>query len=294
MSAPIPSSLPEPDRRWIIEYVKLQLSADRRVTEALQDALDQVDASMDKVAGKEGVGAGARASQLLASRSVINKILHELFKVVGGVVREEQSQAAQLAEELLMKDEKKIWEILEPDASRREDAKRDLTVQAARQIQATMKRIFETEQTLSQRIYRSEALSKGQVSKTINRHIAIGSSADDMAKDLKSLIDPKAPGGVSYRAKLLARTEINNAFHAQSIADAQDRPWINQVQWNLSKSHNEQGCICEEYARQRLFPVSHVPKKPHPQCLCSITPKLPDLDTALKEFMSGQYAPWLP
>lgn len=249
---------------------------------------------MDKVAGKEGVGARARASQLLASRSVINKILHELFKVVGGVVREEQSQAAQLAEELLMKDEKKIWEILEPDASRREDAKRDLMVQAARQIQATMKRIFETEQTLSQRIYRSEALSKGQVSKTINRHIAIGSSADDMAKDLKSLIDPKAPGGVSYRAKLLARTEINNAFHAQSIADAQDRPWINQVQWNLSKSHNEQGCICEEYARQRLFPVSHVPKKPHPQCLCSITPKLPDLDTALKEFMSGQYAPWLP
>lgn len=286
--------MPEPDRRWIIEYVKLQLSADRRVTEALQDALDQVDASMGKVAGKEGVGARARASQLLASRSVINKILHELFKVVGGVVREEQSQAAQLAEELLMKDEKKIWEILEPDASRREDAKRDLMVQAARQIQATMKRIFETEQTLSQRIYRSEALSKGQVSKTINRHIAIGSSADDMAKDLKSLIDPKAPGGVSYRAKLLARTEINNAFHAQSIADAQDRPWINQVQWNLSKSHNEQGCICEEYARQRLFPVSHVPKKPHPQCLCSITPKLPDLDTALKEFMSGQYAPWLP
>ena len=219
----------------------------------------------------------------------MTKVLDVLFRSVGKVIREEQANAASLAENLLIQDEKEIWKIVEPDPKKRAKVYDDMTVQASRQIQATMTRIFTSQKTLSSRIYRSEAMAKSQVSRTIERHIAIGSSAQDMAKDLKSLINPKVPGGVSYRATLLARTEINNAFHAQSIADMQDRPWIEQAYWNLSKSHNEEGCRCEVYARQHVFPVSNIPDKPHPQCLCSITPKLPDLDTALKEHIAGKY-----
>lgn len=256
--------------------------------------MDQVDASFSKMAGKTGVGAAVRASQLSASRRLIEKLLKSIFKDVEKVIREEQSNAARLAESLLIKDEAEIWEMILPDVQERADTLENLRVEASRQIQAVMKRVFQTEKPLSAKIYRTEALAKNQVTRVVDRHIAIGSSAQDMAKDVRSLIRPDVAGGVSYRAKLLARTEINNAFHAQSIDDAKGRPWLSQMYWNLSKSHNEQGCICEEYARQHTFHIDEVPEKPHPQCLCSVTPKLPDLDTALKEFMTGQYSPWLP
>ena len=249
---------------------------------------------MASLAPKAGVGAGARRSQLLASRSVILQVIRKLFLEVGNVIRADQANAARLAADLLFEDEKAIWRTVEPDAEKREQIRIDLRTTAARNVQAMMTRVLETEQPLSKRVYKSEALAKKQVQNIVNRNIAIGASADDLARDVRSLINPDVPGGVSYRAKTLARTEINNAFHAQSINDMKGRPWINQAQWNLSKSHNEQGCVCEQYARTRHFPVDRVPKKPHPGCLCSITPVLPDLDTALKNFMSGQYAPWLP
>ncbi|QNJ55321.1 MuF-like minor capsid protein [Gordonia phage LittleFella] len=244
--------------------------------------------------GKPGVGAGVRRGQLLASRSVLLQVIRKLFLEVGNVIRADQANAARLAADLLFEDEKGIWRVVEPDKDRREEIRLELRTTAARNVQSMMTRILETERPLSARVYKSEALAKKQVQNAINRNLAIGASADDLARDVRKLIDPNVPGGVSYRAKTLARTEINNAFHAQSINDMRERPWIEQAQWNLSKSHNEEGCVCEQYARTRLFPVDRVPKKPHPGCLCSITPYLPDFDTALKNFLSGQYSPWLP
>ena len=258
--------MPEPNRKWLIQYVKLQLTADRRVEQALNDALDELEASLSKLEAKPGVGAKVRASQLVASRGVIAKVLDRLFGSVGKIIREEQSSAARLAEDLLIKEERGIWGIVEPSKIKQAGSQEALRVQAARQIQATMANVLGDRYDLSERIYKSKAMSKNQILRTVNRHIAIGSSADDIAKDIKQFVNPKAPGGASYRAKLLSRTEINNAFHAQSIADAQERPWIRQVNWNLSKSHEREGCVCEKYAMQKLFPVDNVPRKPHPQC----------------------------
>lgn len=294
MSAPSPRSLPEPNRKWIVEFSRLQLKADRRVDQALEDALEQVDRSLRGLKGKPGVGARVRASQLATSRSALSKIVTQSFRSVKSIVKDEQSSAASLAESLLIKEERGIWRELIPDKTSRGRAILDMQAQASRQIQATMARIFQSERPLGARIYRSEALAKNQVSRTIDRHIAIGSSAQDMAKDLRALVDPKVSGGVSYRAKLLARTEINNAFHAQSISDARERPWISQVRWNLSKSHYEEGCVCEEYARAEFFGVNEVPLKPHPQCMCSITPEIPDLSAVMGAFLSGEYGSWAP
>lgn len=278
----------------MIPYVRLQQASDRQLEAVLNDALDGAEAEIARAAGKTGVGAQARTSQMVALRQVAKKILKDVFDGTGEIVRQRQKDAAALAEDLLLRDEKGIWKIIEPSAEKRAKIGNDLRLTAARNIQATMKRVLETEQPLSSRVYKSQALAEGQVSKVVNRGIATGSSADDIARNVRDLIDPNVSGGVSYRAKTLARTEINNAFHAQSISDMKSRPWIDQAQWNLSKSHNEEGCVCETYAKTRLFLADRIPKKPHPGCLCSITPKLPDLDTALKSFMSGQYHPWLP
>lgn len=295
MSAPNPSlSATDPDHRWLGEYRKLQADADREVAVALRDASRMATEKIAEMAGDTRPGARVRTSQLQSSRVVMNKIVRKLFRDTGVAIRVHQSRAASLAEALLIRDEREIWKLVLPDPAKRAEEEDFRRIQAGRQIQATMRRIFQTEQSLSRRIWSSEALVRGQVNRIVNRHLVVGSSHSTMAKDLVDLVNPGSPGGATFRAKLLARTEINNAFHAQSIADVQERPWIDQVQWNLSLRHGEDGCVCERYAEQKYFPTASVPKKPHPQCLCTITPKIPDLDTAFKAFMSGQYSPWLP
>lgn len=288
------ASLPPPDRHWLIPYVGLQQASDKRVVAALQGALDKADRAMDGLEGKPGAGATVRRAQILTLRGRLLVILAELFKTLGNTVREQQSEAAALAANLMYKDESAIWGIIESDPKKREILRKNMEDSARRNIQTMLRRYVTEDIPLSKRIYKTEALSKGQVTKMINRHIALGSSADDIVKDVRTFIRPDAPGGVSYNAKRLARTEIIGAFHAQSVADMTDRPWINQGQWNLSKSHSEQGCVCERYAAQRLFPIDGIPKRPHPGCMCTVTPKVPDRQTALKEFMTGQYAPYLP
>lgn len=296
MAQPLAAPFDEtnPNRRWLNPYLSLQSVSDARVVAALKDALRHAENVTRQIEGKAGPGAVVRTAQLQANVIELRKILHELFLVVGGIVKEDSEKAALLAENLLIKDEMQIWKVVVPDKKDRESNLDALRISAQRNIQSTVKRILETERPLSKRVWNSESIAQGQLNKTINRHIAMGSSAAEMAKDLRGFVNPAVSGGAPYRAKTLARTEINNAFHAQSIHDMQTRPWINQAVWNLSKSHSEIGCKCDRYAETRLFPVDNIPLKPHPGCLCTVTPDIPDLDTVMNNYLSGQYGPYLP
>jgi hypothetical protein len=162
-----------------------------------------------------------------------------------------------------------------------------------RNIESTITHVLETEKPLSARVYKTAALANGQVSQAINRSLARGDSAQKLAKSVRALIDPDVPGGVSYAAKRLGRTEINNAFHAQSIHDAQLAPWVQEMRWHLSKVHEPQGCVCETYAVYGLFPIEHVPEKPHPNCRCYVTPELPAYDNFENALLSGQFDDFL-
>jgi hypothetical protein len=89
-------------------------------------------------------------------------------------------------------------------------------------------------------------------------------------------VSPTTPGGESYAAMRLARTEINNAFHERQLAGA-NRPGVTGVQWNLSGSHRVPD-QCNLFAQRDshnkgpgVFPVGKVPDKPHPQCFCFLT-----------------------
>ena len=160
---------------------------------------------------------------------------------------------------------------------------------ASRGIQATMTRILDSRYTLSQQVYHTQALANGTVDRIINSALAKGDSAADLAKAVRSSIRPDVPGGVSYAAMRLGRTEINNAFHAQSIYDVQSKPWVEDVFWNLSKTHEPQGCVCEEYAKIKRFPKEAIPKKPHPHCLCYLSPQLTQWDEFEANLLGGLY-----
>jgi hypothetical protein len=142
---------------------------------------------------------------------------------------------------------------------------------------------------LSKQVYRTAAFTTGSLDRKINSAIARGSSAKELAKLVRSDINPKVAGGVSYAAMRLGRSEINNAFHAMSIGNAQDDPWVDEMIWNLSKSHYEQGCRCEEYADTKFFPKAQVPDKPHPQCLCFVTRKSMEWNDFAVQLQGGAF-----
>lgn len=282
-------------RHWLLRYLRLQQASDRRVQQALHNAMTDAEAALRALDGKAGVSAGVRRAQLLGTRGIVATTLKELYKELGDIIRSDQGEAAALASRLLYEEEAKIWAVIEKDKRKREQIASSAEAKARRNVQAMIRRIMKSEQPLSTRVYRAESLSKNQVSRVVSSHLARGSSAADMAKDVISLINPSVRGGVSYAATRLARTEINNAFHSQTLADVEDRPWIDEVQWNLSKSHppRQPPCLCDRYASRGRFPANDVPLKPHPNCLCYTTPVLPDLDDVFARFQRGEYGSYL-
>jgi hypothetical protein len=138
---------------------------------------------------------------------------------------------------------------------------------------------------LSTRVYSNASLASGRIERIIRSGIIRQLSAREIANQIKPLIKPNTPGGVSYAAMRLGRTELNNTFHQSQLREA-ERPWVNGVKWNRSKSHPKKD-ICDVYADhdegmgKGIWSKVTVPGKPHPQCLCYMTYDVMDPDQAL-------------
>lgn len=284
-----------PRENWSLRYIELQDAYDRRIHEALREALESTEQAMRELERKTGIGGKVARAQMAGTRSALLEAMQQLFMVIGKIIREGQKDAAEEATRAFLLDEDALLDILFRDPVEKAVFKEAQILKARRNVQSMMTRILNTEQPLSRRLYKSEAFSKNLISNTINNHLARGSSAADMAKDLNDFVKPTKPGGVSYIAKRLARTEMNNAFHAQSIQDMQDQPWCDQVRWNLSKSHppRQPEDACDYYAHVGLFPANDIPKKPHPNCLCYVTPELMDEDLFISNLRAGNFQSWM-
>lgn len=152
---------------------------------------------------------------------------------------------------------------------------------------------------LSPRVYKNRALAAGQVDQAINTGILLGKSSKEIAADVRGLISARAPGGVSYSALRLGRTELNNAFHTTQTRAYAEQPWVAGVKWNLSGSHPRPDA-CDEYARQDhddlgagVFRRQNVPGKPHPQCLCYITAITISREDFIDNLFAGRYDTFL-
>jgi len=151
---------------------------------------------------------------------------------------------------------------------------------------------------LSRQVYRTRALATGQVERVIRRGLVLGLDEQALANSVRNLIDPKVRGGVSYAAMRLARTEMNNAFHAAAIARF-DEPWAVGVRWHLSGSHSPTGKVpperCEVLAAADnglgvgVWPTDGVPAKPHPLCMCYLTQVTVSEEEFTRRFLAGEY-----
>jgi hypothetical protein len=145
--------------------------------------------------------------------------------------------------------------------------------------------------TLSQRVYRNSQATVLQVGRIIDQSLALQRSPREIAALVRSFISPGVPGGTSYAAMRLARTEINNAHHETTIRLSKDRPWVSGYKWMLSGSHPSPD-ICDEYAR-REFEKDEVPSKPHPQCLCFLVVQQESSEDFLDKLTDGDYDDYL-
>lgn len=258
-------------------YRRVQRNADRELQRILERTARDIRARINSLG--TGIGAQVRKSQLNLVLAEIRKVQQTMWadSITGAVQRGRQA-AANAAEDAVETLNRVLYSALPEEVAAALSDGLGLTARAG--IESDMARV---PRQLSTRVFRNSALANGFVENAIRSGIISGLSARELAATVYKYISPTVPGGQSYAAMRLARTEINNAFHEQQIAAA-DRPGVLGVKWNLSGSHPRPD-ICNEYASRDsfgqgkgVFPKDGVPGKPHPQCFCylsyvTMTPK---------------------
>lgn len=143
--------------------------------------------------------------------------------------------------------------------------------------------------TLSERVYRNGQVASGRIDRLVANGILRGASAREIARDVARFINPNTPGGASYAAMRLGRTELNNSFHQASREQYAANPFVSMVLWKLSTSHPRADDCDGLVGRYR---PDEVPDKPHPQCFCYTTPAVMSKSELVRRFKSGEFDEW--
>lgn len=279
---------------WLERFLSVYRESNREIYQLLVEASEDAEKRLIELYGKDNIGAKIERAQINGTRNVIAEVLKELFRgrILPALKSGRQNAAVASVRAANVWDDQ-ILRLVTDSPSQRKILKKSLEETARKGIEVVVSREINGSLRLSRQVYKTEALARGQVNRAVNSGIARGNSAATIAKEVRSMIEPNVRGGVAYAANRLTRTEINNAYHAQSISTMKDRPWISQVEWRLSKSHKSTGCQCEMYAGIGTFSAFGIPMKPHPQCFCYTTPVVPSTEFILQQFDSGIYDQWL-
>lgn len=274
--------------------MSLQQKHDKSLLLVLSRAAADAEREISKYKNKEGVGAQVRVAQLMGARGAISRILSYMWRDVGRITRAGQQEAQAAAIEKSFDWEEVLLARAVPDKDQRNALRKSLVAAADKNIDAMIARVLKTHIPLSSQVYRTRVLSNGWVERAINSALARGATVNELAADVKSMINPNTNGGVSYAAKRLARTEINNAYHSQAIDTARDKPWITGMRWHLSKSHPRRD-RCNELSEADhgqgpgVYGLGQVPRKPHPQCLCYVVPETLSVAEFNRRLRTGQF-----
>lgn len=226
--------------------------------------------------------------QLEAQRKSIQAMLEQDFSNIENAVAQGKVEAAREASRVVSRYESELLKAALPPAAVARVAKSE-SQRAVAGLEAALQRMRgRSYKPLSDQVYNTQKLASGWINDTINKALASGWDARRLAKEIRQSISPDVPGGVSYAANRLARTEINNAYHAASADRYMNSPIVESVDWHLSTSHPE-GDICDQMAEEGPYDKDKVPEKPHPNCYCYITPHLPTQEEFMANLLSGKY-----
>lgn len=275
-------------------YLNAERTVLVRMADDLLDAQQDLHQRLTRLAARNGgVGAQVRQAQLSQINQALQRTMDALWKEIGEEIIVGGKEVADVASSTQAVYDRILFHSagmgLPEELVRAEEA-------YARNVVEHYWSRLNNKMSLSEQVYRTEAMSKGWVDRAVNRVILQGGSWRDIANAVRPFIDPNTPGGVSYAAKRLGRTELNNAFHESQIRLGQENPWVQGQQWHLSGRHpktDECDTLASKVVRRDLgrgvYPDGAVPRKPHPQCLCYLTPKTVSEEEFFTRLMAGDY-----
>jgi hypothetical protein len=256
--------------------------------EAAADAEKQIARNIPMLGS---VSANVTQVQLQAATAGISNISTELWLKTGKITQAGMYQAAQAAADQAID----LDMILGMPGKGILQYAQQVHFEAAQSVESLISRHTEGFK-LADRIYAHGKVTTKQVGRIVDKGLALQKSAKQIAAEVKGHFSPTVPGGTSYAAIRLARTEINNAHHSTTRRLAADRPWVLAMKWNLSKSHPKPD-PCDAYAAHNEGLGEGVfedpPDKPHPQCLCWLTHVAEDPEVFMDKLAQGQYDDWL-
>lgn len=301
VSAPLPGNTDESyetlRRRWLNRYVAIQAQTDKELKRVLTQAAEDASLRLNYLDNKPTFSAGVRAAQIRLALNETSIVVQSVFQSSLTIITSGCKDEAAAAVDGLSDSDRQYLRAIFSDKSGVESFLAAQRQGARLNVANAVSSVTKSNQPLSTRVYRTKSLANNWIRKLVTTSILRGDGAKEIAQSVRSHIRPDTPGGVSYAALRLGRTELNNAFHATAITLAEDRPWIENMRWNLSKVHEWQGTqngpveICERYAAQIFTPLT-VPKKPHPQCRCFVSPEVEDFATFMAHLTAGQYDNW--
>jgi hypothetical protein len=282
MTSPLPYFGPGPNP--LNSYLRAERSAIDEIIEALRDAAADAQRRINKLETKSGIGSVVRRAQLALIRRELRASQDALWKTVNSSVRRASPAIASAAAEA----EQVLQALLFQAVGKRpSDAlMASQRAYAQRTVQTFLSR-GKNGIGLSQQVYRTSQLANGYVDRAVNRVILQGGSWQEIASAVRPMISPDTPGGVSYAAKRLGRTELNNAFHTTQQDLAEKSPFVLGLHWHLSRTHpskDECDVIAEGHSKGKgkgIYVPSECPAKPHPQCLCYTTNEMMSEDAFL-------------
>lgn len=288
--------MPE-DKRPLQAYLRVERNAEQRLNSMLRQAATDIERDIRQLVGRGNIGSVVRLDQLRLVQKDILERHAELMQQIGRTVESERLTAAADAIRVTRLYDGEIFRAagLSDEFIDAYQASAVLTSKQA--VEGAMQRLLgKSYVPLAESVYRAEQWSAGIVDRFVDSALARGLTWVEFAKGVKDMIRPDVPGGVSYAAKRLARTEINNAAHAQSKEQYDKNPMVESVKWHLSGSHPTPD-ECNEYAESQHFKgggqgdymPNDVPSKPHPQCLCFITPNTPTPAEFIDKLFAGDY-----
>jgi hypothetical protein len=275
-----------PGEKPIRTFARMTTQTDKAILKLLAAAAEDARREAERLAGAQSFAKLTRANQQRMVTGAIHHAMRDIFENVGSLIIFGEKEAAQAALESM------TW-LQKPYGQEGEALQRMLRFTAQAGVDSYISR-EENLHALSRRVYGNINVLRGRVDKEIAKSLLRGQSAAELALTVRRFINPDTPGGASYAAMRLARTEINNAFHFTQIRYTREMPWVEGYKWNLSGSHGRVD-VCNDMAEHSeghgrgVYGKGDVPGKPHPMCLCFITTVSVDNATFYKRYRSGAY-----
>ena len=279
-------------RKWLNKFLNTSEKYDRIIKLILLQGAEDARNALIALDHSRVFSSGVRSAQIRLAMNEIRTVHAQIFGDMIPIIKDGHKDAASIASGGLSEIDKEYLDAIFVSRASVEGFIEGQKRSAQLGVAHAISRVTKSKKPLSERVYRSRSLANQWVQRLVTSSILRGDSSRDIAKAVEGHILPHTPGGTSYAAMRLGRTELNNAFHATAITQAEDRPWIDSMEWNLSSTHVLQKCKCEEYRRVRFFPMGNVPEKPHPHCRCFITPVLEPFGDFLQKYKAGYYRDW--